>query len=453
MSRPSGAEYLEAKGRLVGSLIGEFASGNLAAMELVRQLRGMSEEEQLSLVLLRRTKNGTIGAIIGSPDGMMPGMRPGVVTGSLEALRDMVPDRFIRDVLDGKAGTWTVRGGMRGGPVVVRGLPVEAAWPQSNQSGSLGLFLYRDASALLQARSARLAGILSGFALAFVLITAITAAVLYFVTRRLSRPLEEVAHVANGILEGDYSRRVSPRGAMDEVADIADSVNRMVDRLATLETTRREFIANVSHELRTPLTIIRGNLQGIQDGVIPGEEAAEALTAAMSETRRMEGLVNELIDLSVLQGSEFSLEAEDTDLTALFLDVAALAGPVFRTRGAALDARIQEGIQGSVDAGRIRQVMMNLLDNASRYAPADSHVLLEARQEKGLLRVRVRDQGPGIPPDQMPHLFERYRRPSGRSGSGLGLPLCKAIVEAHRGRIQAESDGKSFTEVSFQLPI
>jgi signal transduction histidine kinase len=265
------------------------------------------------------------------------------------------------------------------------------------------------------------------------------------------RPVREIGAVAEGIVDGRYDRRV-PAYREEELAAIGDSVNRMVEKLKRLEKARLAGTARLAHELRTPLTILRSSLQGIRDGVVHPDEVPAFIEASLSETTRLQGLVGDLVDLSVLESSDMTLDIQETDINALLDSVVDETRPACQSGGHTLTLDADPGMIASVDPARTRQVLLNLLGNSIRHAGAGRNIQIRATIHGGMLTVSVRDDGPGIQAEVIPQLFERYGRAGAATGSGLGLAISRAIVEAHGGDIRVESDSRTYTMFVFRLP-
>lgn len=283
---------------------------------------------------------------------------------------------------------------------------------------------------------------------AFVLLTAVAVAVLAAAAHKYTHPLVQIARVCEAVAAGDYSHRVKVT-AKDETGVIADSMNRMVERLASLNEAKSEFVANISHELRTPLTIIRANLQGIKDGVIEPEEQGTYFDSTLAETRRMERLVNELIDISNIESSTFAIEPEEKDFAATIEEAVKLARIPCKRKGITLLSDIAS-FPAYCDHRRITQVLSNILENAIRHTPKGGNILVSSWNAKGQAGVEVENSGSSI--RDTGKVFEKNYKGKGSTGSGLGLYLCMAIIEAHGGRIRAENTAEG-VKFSFKIPM
>lgn len=221
------------------------------------------------------------------------------------------------------------------------------------------------------------------------------------------------------------------------------------------EKERRDFMASVTHELRTPLHLIQGYLEAIQDGVIPQEEQPEQIEFVLDEARRLAKLVNELQEVNQLERWK-SLELQTIDLGEFLQELKHRYQNLAEEKGIELEVM---PIQGEIvaDRDRLLQVFINLLDNAFRYTPHGKRIRVEAKQEENTMKFMIVDEGEGIPQYDLPHIFNRfYRVDKARSrkdgGMGLGLAIVKQIVEAHGGKIKAESQVGLGTQFVFTIP-
>lgn len=259
--------------------------------------------------------------------------------------------------------------------------------------------------------------------------------------RRVAAPVGDLIDAAGRVEAGDYSVRVRERGPR-EVRALARAFNGMTARLEANETQRRNLLADVTHELRTPVTVIQGNLEGLLDGVYPRDDAH--LAPVLEETRVMSRLIDDLRTLALAESGALKLHREPTDLGILVSETAAS----FRARADAAGVEVAPDLPADlplaeVDPTRIREVLSNLIANALRYTPRGGHVRVSGRTDedgRGVV-LSVADTGAGIPPEALPHVFDRFYKSSDSGGTGLGLAIAKNLVEAHGGTITAESAG------------
>ena len=288
-------------------------------------------------------------------------------------------------------------------------------------------------------------------------------AVSLFVSRRVVLPVQEMMSASQRIAAGHYDERVGVPGnagpdELDELSRLALSFNQMADRLEQTEARRLELIGNVAHELRTPLSAIKGYMEGLIDGVLPAEAAT--FQQVFREADRLQRLVNDLQELSRVEAGTFELDSKLTAVAHLVETVADRLDRQFEEKGVTLETDVPPDLP-LVRAGedRVGQVLLNLVGNALQYTPSGGRVSLAARREGESVRFSVRDTGIGIPPEHLPHVFERfYRVDKSRSraggGSGIGLTIARYRVEAHGGQIEAASDGPGQgSTFSFTLPV
>jgi signal transduction histidine kinase len=267
--------------------------------------------------------------------------------------------------------------------------------------------------------------------------------------RRVAAPIGEVMEAADRVAGGDYSTRVQVRGS-GEVGQLASSFNQMTARLQANETQRRALLADVAHELRTPLSVIRGNVEGMLDGVYPADESH--LGPVLEETAVMARLLDDLQTLSTAEAGVLRLHRERVDPVALAQDAAA----AFRSRadrgGVGLDCHAPVPVpEVDVDPVRIGEVLANLLTNAIRHTPRGGSVRVAVEPDPAGVAVTVADTGPGIDPRDLPHVFDRFVKSADSGGAGLGLAIARSLVEAHGGRIAAASVPGQGTTMRFVL--
>ncbi len=283
-----------------------------------------------------------------------------------------------------------------------------------------------------------------------------------FTFRRYGSPLAEVMAAADAVAEGDLRVRVQER-VPGELGRLARSFNRMTEELAREEQQRRNLTADVAHELRTPLHIIQGNLEGLLDGVY--EPTPEHLAATLEETRLLARLVSDLQTLSLAESGQLPLHPASVQAADLLADVATSFSDQAEEAGVSLQVEAQAGPGGSgeglaleADADRLDQVLSNLVANALRHTPAGGRISLRAEAIPEGVRLAVSDTGSGIPPEDLPYIFDRFwrgdraRSRSGSAGSGLGLAIARGLVQAHGGRIRAWSEPGQGTTFVIELP-
>ena len=306
---------------------------------------------------------------------------------------------------------------------------------------------------------ARLLGQTLLYSLLFAGLAATVAAAVasLFVSRRIVDPLRRMLAATRRIALGRYGERVPVQDA-DELGELSESFNAMARALGEAEKRRMDVISDLSHELRTPLSTIRGHVEGLAEGVV--EPSGETWTLLQREAERMQNLLNDLRRLSHAEAGQLSLNlAPVSPEEPVRLAVERML-PLFDEKRVELKSAVYEDTPSVLaDTGRVVQVLTNLLDNALRHTPAGGWVAVEAETGTDEATFKVTDIGEGIAPEHLPHIFERfYRAEKSRSreggGSGVGLAICRALVEAMGGRIWAESPGPGEgATFSFTLPV
>ena len=285
----------------------------------------------------------------------------------------------------------------------------------------------------------------------FVLVTVVFVGVRSF--RRLSRPLDELVEASNKVAEGDFSARVEVKGP-PEIRTLLHGFNSMAEKLQVNDQQRRNMLADVSHELRTPLTVIQGNVEGILDGMYPADEAR--LKSILEETQVLSRLIEDLRTLALAERGGLHLRKEPTNLGEVIRDTVAGVDAQFKEKNIFLSLTLADMEDVDVDPQRIREVLSNLIGNALRYIPIRGEIKVSLAEsgsglEKEALFV-VEDNGPGIESADLPHIFERFYKSSDSGGMGLGLSIAKYLVEAHGGKIWAESATGQGVKISFTTP-
>ncbi len=285
---------------------------------------------------------------------------------------------------------------------------------------------------------------------ALVLIVAIVMLVVLGV-RRISVPLDDLHEAAGRVAEGDYSTRVAEKGP-PEVRSLARAFNNMASRLNQADEQRRNLLADATHELRTPLTVIQGNLEGMLDGVYPADETN--LRALLDETNLLSRLMDDLRTLTLAESGALQLAKEPVDLSPFLREVASAFQPQASDAGVTINVNAAASLPLlEIDPGRVRQVLSNLLTNALHYTPAGGKISLAAETGGKNVLLAVQDDGPGISPDDLPHVFERFYKSVDSGGMGLGLAIAKHLVQAHGGSITAGNAPEGGTIVRILMPM
>jgi two-component system sensor histidine kinase BaeS len=261
--------------------------------------------------------------------------------------------------------------------------------------------------------------------------------------RLLTRPMGDLVEAAGRIEKGDYTGHVAEYGP-PELRSVAHAFNSMSARLKTIDEQRRGFLADVTHELRTPLSVIRGQAEGIADGVYPGDAAhiAPILDAAQTLDR----LVEDLRTLVLTDAGNLVLNKEPTEIGVLVHDTVESFRFQADLGGVILTAEIADNLPTlEVDPARLRSAIGNLLSNAIRHTPAGGSVKVAVSSAGDQVTITVTDTGEGIPPDILPHVFERFVKGPNSTGSGLGLAIAHDIITAHSGALEMQSSASAGT--------
>jgi histidine kinase len=302
-------------------------------------------------------------------------------------------------------------------------------------------------------------------AVTYAALAALIAAILasFFISRQVVTPMLHMMSLSQRIAEGEYQERLALPGGQqadqtDELGQLALRFNQMADKLEKTETMRRQLIGDVTHELRTPLTAVKGYLEGLMDGVLPADP--ETYEQIHSEIDRLQRLVNDLQELSRVEAGAFQLNLAPVPPERLIERIQSTLGRQFEDKNIQLVTDVEPGLPNLfVDKDRIIQVLTNLVGNALQYTPNGGKVSISVRREKSEILFAVKDTGIGISTEQLTFIFNRfYRTDKSRNrasgGSGIGLTIAKALVQAHQGKIWAESNGEGKgSTFSFLIPL
>jgi histidine kinase len=278
--------------------------------------------------------------------------------------------------------------------------------------------------------------------LAVLVSVGVAAAAALVIGRKILQPIDDVRHATARMIDGHYDERIVEPAEL-ELAALARDVNGLAASLENTERRRGELIGEVAHEMRTPLTTIEGYVEGLLDGVF--EPTEEVLTALGEETARLRRLAGDLASLSRAEEGALDLALEPADLTSLASQVASRLRPQFDAKGVRLDVRAEQKVRATCDAGRIAQVLTNLLGNALTYTPEGGTVAIAVERTTMGASVIVTDSGAGLAQEDLSQVFERFyrvpgvARPSG--GSGIGLTIARSLARAHGGDVTASSAG------------
>ena len=294
------------------------------------------------------------------------------------------------------------------------------------------------------------------FGISAVAILLLCSLLCWVLARRITGPIEAISDAARKLGSGDFTARAPVDGCV-ELADFATTFNNMATRLQTIDNSRGQFMGNIAHELRTPMTTIKGFIDGMLDGTIPQEENQHYLTIVSQETGRLARLVQNMLDITKLEAGEVPVHARNYDLWKTVNDV--VLSDEQRIEDGRIDIRGLGGppVMICADPDFVHQVVYNIVDNAIKFTPEGGTISFAAQKKGGMVEVRIENTGSGIAPEALPFVFERFykedrSRGMNTRGSGLGLHICKILVNLSGGQIHAESEEGKWCRFVFTLP-
>ncbi len=281
---------------------------------------------------------------------------------------------------------------------------------------------------------------------------------LYIMTKKITRPVNLMSKAAVKMSKGDFSERI-PVSGDDEIAELSKAFNAMSDSLTQLEGMRRSFVANVSHELRTPMTTIGGFIDGILDGTIPADKEEQYLSIVSTEIKRLSRIVQSMLSLARLESGEQNVNPVNFNLSDLTIEIMLSQEQRIEDKNITVKG-LDSGTDVTVTADRdlIYQAIYNIIDNAIKFTPNDKSIEITVSSDGNMAKIAVRNDGKGIPQNEMQHIFERFyksdkSRSINKEGTGLGLYITKTIVDIHKGNITVNSVPGSYTEFVITLPL
>jgi len=276
----------------------------------------------------------------------------------------------------------------------------------------------------------------------------------FLLARHLSRPVRQAAVALEALGSGDYSVR-APISTQDEIGALGRNVNQLAATLEKNQTSRRRWMADIAHELRTPVAVLKGEIEALRDGIRQVDEKTTA--SLLEEAEHLSRLVADLQTLALSDAGALDFSRKPVDLSELVSQTGDFWGGRMKERTITLENQITAGIWIDGDSQRLKQLLHNLLENAFRYVSFGGRVVLSLARQGGQAVLTLDDSGPGLGKEQLPHVFERFYRAEGSrarssGGSGLGLSICHAIVEAHHGSIEAGSNNLGGLRIRVILP-
>lgn len=300
-----------------------------------------------------------------------------------------------------------------------------------------------------------LIGILMAMAIGTVIMLFVIFSNLYFI-RSIVNPVARITETAKRIAAGSYGVQIEDDFADDEIGELADTINYMSLQIDRSEKMQTEFVTQVSHELRTPLTAIAGWGETLlyDDGSDP-EETKKGISIMLKETNRLTRLVEELLEFSRMQDGRFKLSIEQCDIRAEFEDTVFMYGSKLRQEDMDLEYldNDQDIPEIPADAQRMKQVFLNILDNAAKHGKEGGRITAEIRDDGDDIAIAIRDFGPGIPEEELPFVKKKFYKGSSKErGNGIGLAVCEEIVTMHNGSLDIENAQGGGALVTIRLP-
>ena len=275
-----------------------------------------------------------------------------------------------------------------------------------------------------------------------------------FFIRSILEPVSQITATAKRIAAGSYGVLI-PKQYDDEIGELADTINDMSVKISQSEKTQSEFISSVSHELRTPLTAISGWGETLLSDDTLSQQTRRGMLIILREARRLTGMVEELLEFTRMQDGRFTLSVEKADILAEFEDTVFMYGSRLRQEGITLEYEPSDGEIPEIpcDVARMRQVFLNILDNAAKHGGDGKRIVASISHEPPSVVVRIRDFGPGIPEEELPHVKMKFYKGSSKArGSGIVLAVCEEIVSMHGGSLTLENAEGGGTLVTISIP-
>jgi len=295
------------------------------------------------------------------------------------------------------------------------------------------------------------------YAICFALV--IIFILIFFITRGIAKPLEEMQEVTEHYSRGEFQHKADENYKKRNFADFAKALNKMGSELAVTEESRKSFVANVSHELKTPMTSIVGFVDGILDGTIPPEQEKKYLSIVSNEAKRLSRMVVSMLNLSKIEAGEIQLSPKIYDVSSqIFETLLSFEKSIDEKKISIEGFEDMEGVKLRGDKDLIQQVIYNLFDNAVKFTPENGTIWVFAENNGQKTTVRIRNSGAGVKQEEISRIFERfYKVDKSRSfdtkGVGLGLYIVKTIINMHDGDITASSKNGEYTEFMFEIPF
>jgi signal transduction histidine kinase len=325
-----------------------------------------------------------------------------------------------------------------------------AAHPIMLGGDTFGALVVAKPRAELRSRWLALAGRMG---LAFVAGLGVAAALIWYLSRRLTKPVLALSHAADQVAAGRYDADVPSARPGDEIGHLTDRFREMTERLSEAQRRERNFLMIISHELRTPVTAIRGHVDALREGLAEDAEARDAsLDVIRAETDRLARLVRDVLDLARMEADQFTLEEDEVELRRLLEQAYQSFTEEARRRSIDYECTFTTNPVLSTDGDRLLQIVSNLLDNAFAWTPDGGRIGLELTSANGTVAVSVSDSGPGIGPAERNRIFRPFWSRAG-DGTGLGLPIARELAHALGGELTLDSEIGKGSRFELRLPV
>ena len=317
---------------------------------------------------------------------------------------------------------------------------------------------YLFAASPMAALGSYMTDMLTMFGISAAVILILCSILCWVLAKRITGPIEDISEAARRLGSGDFTARAPVDGCV-ELADFATTFNNMAARLQTIDNSRGQFMGNIAHELRTPMTTIKGFIDGILDGTIPPDMQNHYLQLVSEETGRLARLIQNMLDLSKLESGEYQVNARMFNIWETLTGVALSAEQRINDGMIDIDGlTMDEKVLVYADPDLIHQVAYNLLDNAIKFTPAGGTIRFGVERLGPEVEVSIWNSGQGISPEALPYVFQRfYKEDQSRGlharGAGLGLNICKVLVNLSGGQIRVESKQGEWCRFVFTLPV
>lgn len=373
-----------------------------------------------------------------------------LVASSISGYEGRIKESFTKSILEGK--TETFRGsinGISGTSMLAVGSPIKY-----HNTVVGGVLVSIPMPQIDKARTE----VLKIFLWIILFVTLVAGVLVYFVSKRISKPIKKLNEAAKSIAKGNFKQRVDV-DEINEIGELGETFNYMAESIEEFENNRNSFLASVSHDLRTPMTTITGFVEGVLDGTIPEDKKDWYLSIVLDESKRLSRIVTDLFDVSKIEQGSFNLDQKSFDLNELVrINIIKFEKRITDKNIELLAEFDRDGIFVFADKDAVARVLTNLFDNAIKFTDENGYIKIRVGTKNGKAYASIENSGLGIDEEELVHIFDRFyktdkSRNLDKNGAGLGLYIVKGIVQAHGERVWAESVKNEFTRFSFTLKL